>query len=94
MPHKYNLCFAVIFEKEELDCRGRPVILYLQFCTDNISLSNIFERFKTNSKYNFSVELPLTAPVIAKAVLYSTDSISKTDLIDRKQHLHSSDEVK
>ena len=41
MAHKYNLYFAIIFEKEELDRRGRQVVLYLQFYTDNITASTI-----------------------------------------------------
>ena len=28
MAHKYNLYFAMIFEKEELDHRGRQVALF------------------------------------------------------------------
>ena len=42
MAHKYNLYYAMIFEKEELDHRGRQVVLYLQFCTDNMTASAIF----------------------------------------------------
>ena len=37
MAHKYNLYYAMIIEKEELDHRGGQVFLYLQFCTDNIT---------------------------------------------------------
>ena len=36
---EYNLCFAVIFEREELDHRGSQVVWYLQLCTDNITTS-------------------------------------------------------
>ena len=39
MAHKYHLYFAMIFEKEELDHRSRPVVLHLQFCKDNITAS-------------------------------------------------------
>ena len=39
MAHKYHLYFAMIFEKEELDHRSRPVDLHLQFCKDNITAS-------------------------------------------------------
>ena len=60
MAHKYNLYFAMIFEKEELDRRGRQVVLYLQFYTDNITASAIFY---------------LLIAVIAKVALYWTDSI-------------------
>ena len=42
MAHEYNLYFAMIFEKEELDRSGRQVVSYLQFCTDNITASTIF----------------------------------------------------
>ena len=41
MAHKYNLYFAMVFEKEELDHRGRQVALYLQFCRDSITASTI-----------------------------------------------------
>ena len=46
MAHKYNLYYAMIFEKEELDHRGRQVVLYLQSCTDNITTSAIFYLLK------------------------------------------------
>ena len=46
MAHKYNLYYAKIFEKEELDHRGRQVVLYLQFFTDNITASAIFYLLK------------------------------------------------
>ena len=42
MAHKYHLYFAMIFEKEELDHRGRPVVLHLQFCKDNITALTTF----------------------------------------------------
>ena len=72
MAHKYNLYYATTFEMEELDHRGRQVVLYLQFCADNITASAIFylKDSKPNSWYNFSLEVPLIAPVIAKAELY------------------------
>ena len=34
MAHKYNLYFAIIFGKEELDHRGKQVVLHLQFWPD------------------------------------------------------------
>ena len=46
MAHKYNFYFAIIFEKEELDHRGRQVILYLRFCTDNTTTSSMFYLLK------------------------------------------------
>ena len=46
MAHKYNLYFAMIFEKEELDHRGKEVVLKLQFCTDNKTASTIFYLLK------------------------------------------------
>ena len=46
MVHKYNLYYAMIFEKEELDYRGRQVDLYLQFCTNDITASAIFYLLK------------------------------------------------
>ena len=82
MAHKYNLYFAMIFEKEEFDHKGGQVVLYLQFCTDNITASTILYLFKIqNSMYNFVLEVPLIALVIAKDALYWTDSIflSKED---------------
>ena len=42
MAHKYHLYFAMIFEKEELDHRGRLVVLHLQFCKDNITALTTF----------------------------------------------------
>ena len=36
----------MIFEKEESDHRGGQVVLYLQFCTDNITSSTISYRLK------------------------------------------------
>ena len=42
MAHKYNLSYAMIFEKEDLDHRGRQFLLNLQFCIDNITASTIF----------------------------------------------------
>ena len=36
----------MIFEKEELDHRGRQVVLYLQFFTDNITTTTIFYLLK------------------------------------------------
>ena len=55
ITHKYNLYYAMIFGKEELDHRGRQVVLYLQFCTGNITASAIFylNDSKPNSWYNF-----------------------------------------
>ena len=38
MAYKYNLYYAIIFEKEELD----QVVLYLQFYADNITASAIY----------------------------------------------------
>ena len=58
----------MIFEKEELDHRDRQAFLYLQFCTDSITIINhllSFKDSKPNSWYNFSLEVPLIAPVIA-----------------------------
>ena len=46
MAHKYNLYFAMIFEKEELDHTGKEVVLKLQFCTDNKTASTIFYLLK------------------------------------------------
>ena len=73
MAHKYNLYFAMIFEKEELDHRGRQFVSYLQFCTDNITNFNhllSFEDSKPNSRYNSSSEVPQIETVIAKAEMY------------------------
>ena len=71
MAQKYNLYFALIFEKEELDHRDRQVVFYLQFSTDN-RLNHLlsFKDSKPNSWYNFSLEVPLIAPVVAKAALH------------------------
>ena len=44
MVHTYNLYFAMIFEWEELDPRGRQVVLHLQFCSDSITTSTIFKK--------------------------------------------------
>ena len=63
----------MIFEKEELDHKGRQIVLYLQFCADNITASAIFYLLKihwNNSWNNFSLEVPVIAPVIAKTTLY------------------------
>ena len=46
MAHKHNLSYAMIFEKKELDHRGRQFLLNLQFCTDNIIASTIFYPLK------------------------------------------------
>ena len=46
MAHKYNLYYAMTFEKEELDHTGRQAVLHLQFCTDNIITSAIFYLLK------------------------------------------------
>ena len=46
MDHKDNLYFALMFEKEEFNHRARQVELYLQFCTDNITVSTIFYLLK------------------------------------------------
>ena len=73
MAHKYNLYYAMIFKKEELDHRAMHVVLHLQFCADNIIVSAIFYFLKIekpNSWYNFSVEVRLIVPVIDKAALY------------------------
>ena len=77
MAHKYNLYFAVILEKEELDHRGRQVVLYLQFCTDGITASTIpfLLKIQNLTPGTISLEVPLIAPVIAKAAFYWTDSI-------------------
>ena len=78
MAHKYKLYYAMIFEKEKLAHRGRQVVLYLHFCIDNITASAIFYLLKiqnlTIGIISF-LEVPLIAPVIAKAALYLTDSI-------------------
>ena len=34
----------MIFEWEELDPRGRQVVLHLQFCSDSITASTIFKK--------------------------------------------------
>ena len=34
----------MIFEWEELDPRGRQVVLHLQFCSDSITTSTIFKK--------------------------------------------------
>ena len=44
MAHKYNLYFAMIFEKEELDHRSKQVVLHLQFRTDSITASTIIAK--------------------------------------------------
>ena len=46
MAHKHNLSYAMIFEKKELDDRGRQFLLNLQFCIDNITASTIFYPLK------------------------------------------------
>ena len=46
MAYKRNLYFVVIFKKEELDHRSKQVVLYLQFCTDNITTSTIIYLLK------------------------------------------------
>ena len=51
MAHKNKLYFEMIFENEELDHRDTQVVLYLQFYTDNITVST---DSKSNSLYNFS----------------------------------------
>ena len=67
----------MIFEKEELDHKGRQAVLYLQFCADNITASTIFYLLKIQNLTpgTISLEVPLIAPVIAKAALCWTDSI-------------------
>ena len=73
MAHKYNLYYTMIVEKEELDRRGRQIVLYLQFCTDNLSTSAIFYLLKIQNLtlgIIFSLEVSLIAPAIAKAALY------------------------
>ena len=73
MAHKYNLYYTMIVEKEELDRRGRQIVLYLQFCTDNLSASAIFYLLKIQNLTPgivFSLEVSLIAPAIAKAALY------------------------
>ena len=73
MAHKYNLYCAMILEKEELDRRGRQIVLYLQFCTDNLSASAIFYLLKIQNippGIIFSLEVSLIAPAIAKTALY------------------------
>ena len=42
MVHKENLYFEIMFEKVELDHKGRQVVFYLQFFTDNWTASAIF----------------------------------------------------
>ena len=44
MVHTCNLYFAMIFEWEELDPRGRQAVLHLQFCSDSITASTIFKK--------------------------------------------------
>ena len=63
MAHKYNLCYAMIFEKEKLDHRGRQVVLYLQLCADNLTASAIIYLKDSipNSWHKFSSEVPLIA---------------------------------
>ena len=63
----------MIVEKEELDRRGRQIVLYLQFSTDNLSASAIFYLLKIQNLTPgivFSLEVSLIAPAIAKAALY------------------------
>ena len=77
MAHKCNRYFAIIFEKEELDHKGRQVVLYLQFGTDKLTSSTIFYLLNIQNlpPGTISLEVPLIAPVTAKAALYWTDSI-------------------
>ena len=73
MAHKYNLYYAKIFEKEELDPRGRQVVLYLQFCTNNITTSTTFYLLKIQNLTLGTISLKvvlLIPPVVAKAILY------------------------
>ena len=73
MAHKYNLYYAMIFEKEELYHTGMQVVLYrYHHCLSHLLF---FKDSKPNSWYNFSLRVPLIAPAIAKATLYYTDSI-------------------
>ena len=61
MSYKYNLYFAMIFEKEELGHRGRKVAFYFKFCTDNITASTSFCLFKDSKPkpwFIFSLEVP------------------------------------
>ena len=64
MTHKYNLFFAMIFDKEKLDHRGTC------FVPKILSTNFIFKDSKPKSWYNFSLEIHLIAPAIAKAALY------------------------
>ena len=57
--HKYNLYFALIFEKEELD--------HVQVYTDNITVSTIFYPFKIQNLINGQCLLvPVIKPIMLK----------------------------
>ena len=72
MSHKYNLYYAMIFEMEELNHRGRQVFFVFKTFYRLYNRLNHLLSFKDatpNCWYNFSLGVPVIAPIIAKAAL-------------------------
>ena len=57
MAHKCNFYFAMIFEKEELDHRGRQIVLYFQFCKENKTASTVLDLLKTQNLTSATITL-------------------------------------
>ena len=72
MAYKYSIYYAMVSEKEELDHRDRQVVfVFAIFYREHNQLSHLLspKDSKPNSWHNFSLDVPLIAPVIATAAL-------------------------